>query len=126
MILSVGSLLNQSQFHLLVFQSLNIPDLLLRSGDGETLLIEQFFNLQDQIQVFPSIKSLKRSSLMGFDDFEFRFPVAKHMRFETRDAAHLSDPIIEPIIGDRALIFLSFERPDQCSSPPFQSAIRVS
>jgi hypothetical protein len=125
MILSIGSFLNQSQFHLFVFQSLQISDLLLRSGDGKTFLIEKFFNLQDEIQVLPSVEPLERPPLMGFDDFEFRFPIAKHMRFKTRNPAYLTDPIIEPFVGDGVLIFPPFKKPGQSTFPPFRLMIYI-
>ncbi len=125
MILSIGSLLNQPQFHLFVFQSLQISDLLLRSGDGKTFLVEKFFNLQDEIQVLPAVKPLKRPPLMGFDDFEFRFPVAKHMWFKTCNPAHLSDPIIEPFVGDGVFIFPPFKQPRQSTFPPLHLMIDI-
>jgi hypothetical protein len=48
---------------------------------------------------------------MGFNHFEFRFPIAKHMGFETCDAAHFSDPIIEPFMGDGVLTLTPLELP---------------
>jgi hypothetical protein len=38
------------------------------------------------------------------------------MRFETCDAAHLSDPIIEPFMGDGAFNLVTFEWPGHSSS----------
>jgi hypothetical protein len=55
---------------------------------------------------------------VGFDHFKFRLPVTKHMGFEACDPAHLSDPIIEPIVGDGILVFPTFKQPGQ-SAPPF-------
>jgi hypothetical protein len=46
---------------------------------------------------------------VGLDDFKFRFPITKHMRFETCNAAHLSDPIIEPLMGDGVLNLVPFK-----------------
>ena len=46
---------------------------------------------------------------MGPDDSELRLPITKHMRFETRQAAHLSDPIIEPFMGDGVLSLTPFK-----------------
>ena len=80
-----------------------------RSGNGKSFFIEEFFDLQDEIKIFPPVEPLKRTPLMGFDDFKFRFPVTKHMGFETRDAAYLSDPIVEPFMGDGALNLIPFE-----------------
>jgi hypothetical protein len=125
MILSIRSLLNQSQFHLFVFQPLQIPDFLLRSGDGKPFLVEKFFNLQDKIQVLPSVEPLERPPLMGFDAFEFRFPIAKDMRFKTRNPTYLSDPIIEPFVGDRNLIFPPFKQPGQSHFPPSRLMINI-
>jgi hypothetical protein len=46
---------------------------------------------------------------MGFNDFKFRFPIAKHMGFETCNAAHFSDPIIEPFMRDGVFNLVPFE-----------------
>jgi hypothetical protein len=123
--LPVRSLLKQSQFHLLVLQSLQIPDLLLCSGNGKPFFVEKFFNLQDEIQVLPAVEPLERPPLMGFDDFEFRFPIAKHMWFKTCNPADLSDPIIEPFVGDGVFIFPSFKQPGQSTFPPFHLMIDI-
>jgi len=109
MVFSVRSLSNQFQFHLVILYSFQISNLLLRSRDGKPLFVEKFLNLQDELQILFSVKPLERSSFMGFDDFKFRFPVAEHMGFEACNSAHLSDPVIEPIIGNRILILPTFE-----------------
>jgi hypothetical protein len=116
-IFPVGRFLNQSQSQLPVSHPLQISDLLFRSGDRKTIFIEKSLDLQDEIQVLSPVEPLKGSPLMWFDDFKFRFPITKHMGFEARNAADLSDPIIKPFGGDQILIFLLFEHPDQRSSP---------
>jgi len=118
-VFSIGFVLNQFQFQLLVFQSLQIANFLLRTRNGKPLLVEKFLNLQDEIQILPPVESLEGSSLMGFDHFKFRLPVTKHMGFEACDPAHLSDPVIEPIVGDGILIFPTFKQPGQSSSLRF-------
>jgi len=115
MIFSVRSFLYQLQLQLPVFHSLQISNLLFRSGDRKTILIEKFFDLQDKIQVFSSIKPLKGSPLVWFDDFKFRFPITKHVGFEARNAAYLSDPIIKPFGRDWIFIFYLSKHPDQSS-----------
>jgi len=115
MIFPVGRFLNQSQSQLPVFNPLQIPDLLFRPGDRKTIFIEKFLDLQDEIQVPSPVEPLKGSPLMGPDGFKFGFPVAKHMGFEARNAADLSNPIIKPFGGDQILIFLLLEQPDQRS-----------
>jgi hypothetical protein len=119
MIFSIGFLLNQFQFHLFVFQSLQIADFLLRTRNGKPFLVEKFFNLQDEIQILPPVESLEGSSFMGFNYLKFRLPVTKHMGFEAGDPAHLSDPVIEPIVGDGILVFPTFKQPCQSSSLRF-------
>ena len=116
MIFSVHLLLNQFQFHLPIFRPLQIPDFFLRSRNRKPLLVKKFLNLQNEIQVFPPVESLERSSFMGFDHFKFRLPVAEHMGLEACDPTHLPDPVIEPIVGDRIFIFSAFEKPGQSSS----------
>src|SRR5512143_1347895 len=55
---SVRSFLDGFQFHLFIFKSLEISDLLFRSGDGEPVLIQEFLDLQDEIQVLPPVEPL--------------------------------------------------------------------
>ena len=119
MVFSIGFVLNQFQFQLFVFQSLHIADFLLRTRDGKSFFVEKFFNLQDEIQILPPVESLEGSSFMGFDHLKFRLPVTKHMGFKACDPAHLSDPVIEPIVGDGILIFPTFKQPGQSSSLRF-------
>lgn len=119
MVFSIGFGLNQFQFQLFVFQSLHIADFLLRTRNRKPFLVEKFLNLQDEIQILPPVESLEGSSFMGFDHFKFRLPVTKHMGFKACDPAHLSDPVIEPIVGDGILIFPTFKQPGQSSSLRF-------
>ena len=81
MISSVGSSLHQSQFCLQVFRPLEISDPLLRSRNGKPLLVEEFLDLLDDIQILLSIETLERSCLVGFDHLKLGFPIAKHMGF---------------------------------------------
>jgi hypothetical protein len=41
-----------------------------------------------------------------FDHLEFGFPITKHVRFKPCPPANLSDPVIEPVRVERALIFV--------------------
>ena len=54
----IRSFLHGFQFHLFVFKSLEVPDLLFCSGDGEPVLIQEFLDLQDEVQVFPPVEPL--------------------------------------------------------------------
>src|SRR5512135_3471908 len=68
MSVSIRSLLDRFQFHLLIFKSLEVSDLLFRSGDGEPVLVQEFLDLQDQVQVFPPVETLGGPALVGPDD----------------------------------------------------------
>jgi len=48
-VFSIRLLLDQFQFQLFVFQSLQIADFLLRTRNGKSLFVEKFFNLQDEL-----------------------------------------------------------------------------
>jgi len=83
-----------------MLRAFKVFDLLLRSGDRESFLVKKFSNSQDEVEVLSPVEALEGPSLVGFDGFEFRFPVTEHMGFDPRDPAHLSNPVVEPFLGD--------------------------
>jgi len=58
MSVSTRPFLNQFQFHLFIFKSLEIPDLFFGSRDGEPILVQEFLDLQNEVQVFPPVEPL--------------------------------------------------------------------
>src|SRR5690349_1721651 len=59
--------------------------------DGETLFIEEPFNLKNHFDIRPPVKAMAGGALAGLQAGELGFPVAQHIRFGVSKFADFAD-----------------------------------
>jgi hypothetical protein len=70
-------------------------ELLPRTVDGESLLVKQLPNLENQLYVTPPVEPMPGGTLGGAEHWKLRFPVAENVRLGMSKFADLADPKVK-------------------------------
>jgi hypothetical protein len=71
-----------------------------RARDGETFVVEQPLDAEDHIHIILAVEATAPGAFQRLEHWEFRFPVAKHKRFQIRQAADFADAVEFFLRGD--------------------------
>jgi hypothetical protein len=68
---------------------------LLRTLQGQALVVEQRLDAEDQVEIAAAIQPLARRVLLGSEQLELRLPVPEDVRGDSRRRLGLADPVVE-------------------------------
>src|SRR5712664_1577071 len=71
-----------------------------RARDGESFIVEQPLDAEDHIHIILAVEATAPGAFQRLEHWEFRFPVAKHKRFQIRQAADFADAVEFFLRGD--------------------------
>src|SRR5690606_8981045 len=65
------------------------------AGDGEPLVVEQVFDLEELLNVAPRVDALAPARLLRTDRTELRLPIAQRVAFDANELRYLTDAVVQ-------------------------------
>ena len=88
-----------------------------RTLDGETLIVKQAANAQEQLDILTPVQALARARFLRLDGAELGLPVAQHVGLDGAQPCRLTDLEEGPVRYARGIRRLG-SAPSQGSPPP--------